>query len=940
MTTVPRRLATLNANHRTRPRLSPSLAFVALAVVILLIACGDPSADSFLEDARSSLAKGNSQEAIIQLKNALQQKPDLAEARLLLGKALLDDGEVQAAIVELRKAWDAKLSAEQVIPPLTQAMLAGRQYQMIIDEFGSLELKTPAAQADLKTQLAWAHMSLGNAGKAQAALQEALRTAPNHPPALVLQARIAAFSKHNDEAVELIDKALAAAPLDPQAWYQKGEILLLSKRDLKGAVEAFRKALSIRPNHLPSRSGLISALLEQRDLKTAGEQWAELQKSMPRHLQTAFLGAQLAFASEDYKRANELIEQVVKVVPENVSVLQLAGTIQLSSGALLQAERSLNHALSLQPNSPFTRHRLAQTLIRIGQPAKAVAVLRPLIDAKDSNPQTYALAGEAYILAGNLDQTRANFEKAVTLDPENQSNRTFLVLAKQNSIGLQGTVTELKNIAASDKGTNADLALISVLLMNRDTDRALIAIDAVERKLPGNPLPLNLRGRVQLTRQDVAAARASFERALAIDPVFVPAAASLANLDLAKNDTPAAKKRFEAVLATDPKNLDAQLAMVQLGELENAPKSEIISRLVSAIQSNPTEPTPRLLLINKHIAQRELSLAISAAQDATTALPDQTELIDALGRAQMMNGQSQLAITSFNKLVALEPKSTRPLLRLAGVQVMEGNRPAAEQSLRRALGLAPNLLEAQQSLVKIAMADKRPDDALLVARKVQEQRPNDSVGYDMEATIEISRNNRAGAENVYLKAIKARPRTHLAIKLHTLKSNDRQGAEADKMAADWLARYPKDLEFLGYLGDLAMVRGHYDKAETLFKSLAALQPGNAAALNNVAWTLVKQGKPGAQDYAERALKLYPNNPGLMDTLASVLAAEKQLTKALEVQKQALKLAPTDAAIRLNLAKLQLEAGDKAAASAELKTLEKLGPQFPAQAEVSRLLKTL
>lgn len=940
MTTVSRNAAPFRTHNRVRNRFSLSLAFVLPAAIVLLVGCSGPSADSLLQDARISLSKGNTKEAIIELKGALQQKPNFADARLLLGKALLDGGEVPAAIIELRKALDTKLLTDQVVPPLMQAMLGERQYQMIIDEFGPVELKTPAAQAALKTHLAWAYMSLGNADKAHAALQDALRSVPNFSAALALQARIAALAHRTDEALLLIEKAVAEAPSDPQAWFQKGEILLLSKKDPKAAMEAFRKALSIQPNHMPSRSGLISALLEQRDLKAAGEQLVELQKSMPQHLQTAYLGAQLAFASQDYKRATELVEQVEKIAPSNVPVLQLAGTIHLSSGALPHAERSLNRALSLQPNSPFTRRHLAQTLIRMGQPVKAIVILRPLIDANDSDPQTYALAGEAHILDGNLDLARANFEKAVSLDPENQSNRTFLTLAKQKMVGIQATVTELQKIAANDKGTNADLALISVLLKNKDTDRALTAIDVLEHKLPGNPLPVNLRGRVQLTRQDVAAARASFERALALDPVFVPAAASLANLDLANNDAAAAKKRFEAVLAVDPKNLDAQLATVKLRELERAPKSEISSRLISAVQSNPTEPTPRLLLVNHYIAQRDFSAALSAAQEATTAVPDRADLIDALGRAQMMNGQSQLALISFNKLVGLEPKSTRPLMRLAAVYLIDGNRAAAEQSLRRALGLAPNFLEAQQSLVKIALADKRPDDAVLVARRVQEQRPNDSVGYDMEAAIELSRNRRTVAENVYLKAIKARPRTNLAIKLHTLLLTGRQAAEAEKMATDWLARRPKDLEFLGYLGDLAMVQGRYDKAERLFKSLIELQPDNAAALNNIAWTLVKLGKPGAEDYAERALKLSPNNPGLMDTLASVLAADKQLGKALEVQKQALKLAPNDPAIRLNLAKLQLEAGDKAAAAIALRALEKLGTQFPAHAEVTRMIKAL
>lgn len=917
------------------------LSVAALMVVVgLLLACTEPSTESLLKGARSDLIKGDSKSAAIQLKSALAQTPGSGEARHLLGLALLNSGETEAAIVEFRKALDRHHAVDEVIPPLARTMLANRQYQKLVDEFAATELSGAIAKADLKTSLGYAYASLGNSTKAQEAIQDAIKAVPDFPATLALESRIAVVERRGDDALKLINRVVVATPNDPQAWFQKGEIHLLGKGDNAAAVDAFRRALNLQPTHLPARAGLVTVLLGQRDLKGASEQVAEMRRTLPQHIQTAYFDAQLAFANQDYKRAIELIEVVQKSAPKNLQVLQLAGTIQLANGGLLQAERLLSQALALQPNLPFARRRLAQTLLRMGQPAKALATLQPLLTKGDEVAQTYSIAGEAYIQTGNLEQARASFDRAVKLEPRDPTNRTFLAMSKRKSAGIEATVTELQSIAEKDLGTNADLALITLLLSNKSFDRALAAIDVVERKLPDNPLPANLRGRVHLMRADAPAARLNFERALAIDPVFVPAAASLANLDLLDQNTEAAKKRFETVLAVDPKNLDAQLAMVKLRDFEGAKKSEIGDLLAKAVQSNPTEPAPRLQLVEHLIAQREFKLALTAAQEASSVLPDQADLADALGRAQLIAGDTQQAIISFNKLSGLEPQSTRPSLRLAGAHLAGGNRSAADLHLRRALSLVPDLLEAQQALVRIALADKRPDDAVPIARQIQVQRPNDSVGYDLEAAIEMARNNRAGAENVYLKAIKARPRINLAIKLHTLLSTNRQNAEADKMAADWLARYPKDPEFLGYLGDLAMAQGHYDKAEKLFKSLAALQPANAAALNNIAWALVKQGKPGAQDYAERALKLFPNSPGLMDTLATVLAAEKQLAKALDVQKQALKLAPNDAAIRLNLAKLQLEAGDKVAASAELKTLEKLGKQFPAHAEVARLLKTL
>ena len=422
--------------------------------------------------------------------------------------------------------------------------------------------------------------------------------------------------------------------------------------------------------------------------------------------------------------------------------------------------------------------------------------------------------------------------------------------------------------------------------------------------------------------------------------MHLPAVTSLARLDLEDNNPSAASKRFEAVLAVDPKSLDALLALAKLRAAESGPKSEVTGLLANAVEFNPNEPTPRLLLIDQYIDQRNFKAALGAAQEANTALPDRADLVDALGRAQMTAGDSQQAINSFNKLAGLEPKSTRPFMRLAAVQLLASNPAAAEQNLRRALALVPNFLPAQQSLVKVAQANKRNDEAVVVARTVQQQRPNETVGHDMEAAIEDSRNNRAGAVDVYRRALKKYPAAIMAIKLHTALLRAEQATEADKLATAWIADHPKDTGFVAYLGDQAMVRSQYDQAEKHFRVVIAMQPKSAAALNNIAFAMVKQNKPGATKYAEQALTLHPSTPGMMDTLASALAAEGQLPKALEVQKQALVLAPNDPVLRLNLAKLHVQAGDKPSASAALKALEKLGTQFPAQAEVANLLKAL
>jgi predicted Zn-dependent protease len=92
--------------------------------------------------------------------------------------------------------------------------------------------------------------------------------------------------------------------------------------------------------------------------------------------------------------------------------------------------------------------------------------------------------------------------------------------------------------------------------------------------------------------------------------------------------------------------------------------------------------------------------------------------------------------------------------------------------------------------------------------------------------------------------------------------------------------------------------------------------------------------------AEKANQLLPDQPALMDTLAWVLALDNQVPRAVELQKRAMAKAPQDQGLRLTLAKIYLQGGDKAQARTELEALAAQGEKFGAQAEVKQLLSTL
>ena len=64
----------------------------------------DPAAQEFIQKAQDYRDQGKLKHAVIELKNALQENPENAEARLLLGQTYLDLTKGPAAEKEARRS--------------------------------------------------------------------------------------------------------------------------------------------------------------------------------------------------------------------------------------------------------------------------------------------------------------------------------------------------------------------------------------------------------------------------------------------------------------------------------------------------------------------------------------------------------------------------------------------------------------------------------------------------------------------------------------------------------------------------------------------------------------------------------------------------------------------------------------------------------------------
>lgn len=911
----------------------------ALLLALMLGACGGESTESLIASSKEYLAKKDTKAAVIQLKNALQKNPKLAEARFLLGTALYENGDLTGAELELRKALELKHPLDAVAPVLARTMLGLGQTKKMVDEFGNVTLPSGESQAALKTSLSAAYAGLGKVDEAKKLLAEALAAHPDYEPARLADIRETIAQQDIQGAKAKIDAVIAQHPTNAEAIFMKGTLFAM-EGDSAAALAQYQKSIEVKSNFLPAHTAIIFSLLQSNNMDGAVKQLDALKKIAPKSPQTYFLDAQLNYQRKEYKTARESAQQLLRFSPNNPNSLQIAGAIEYQLGSYLQAETYLTKAIQSAPKLVLARRLLVANYLRAGQPAKALETLHPVIGDIDKDSAFLTLAGQAYLQSGDAAKAADYFTKASKLDPENATKKTSVAVAHLAQGNTESGFQELQQISAEDKGITADLALITAHLKNNHLDKALQAIDVLEKKQPDNPATYNLRARALLAKKDIAGARKNFEKALAINPTFFPAVASLATLDLADKKPDDAQKRFEAVLSADSKNTQALLALAELKSATNGNAGEVNALLDKAVSAAPTDVAVRLAQIQNHLKNKDNKKALTAATNAAAALPDKAEILEALGRIQQISGDLNQASITFGKMASLEPASATPLLRLAEVQFANKSKEDAVKSLKKALEIKPDLLEAQRALIQIAMENKNTNEALAIARNVQKQRPKEAAGYLLEGGIYSVNQTLPQAIDIYRTGLKASQSPDLAIKLHATLFNSGNKAEAEKLATAWLKEHPKDVGFRMYMGDLATGAKNYGQAVQHYQSALSLQPNNALILNNLAWSSGQIKSPKALEYAEKANELAPNQPALMDTMAMLIAEKGDTAKAIELLRKAISIAPQAASIQLNLAKVLINAGKKDDARRELEALAKLGEKFPSQGEVSQLLKSL
>ncbi|MBF0140382.1 MAG: tetratricopeptide repeat protein [Magnetococcales bacterium] len=315
------------------------------------------------------------------------------------------------------------------------------------------------------------HMQAGRLHEAGHCCLEVLGTQPNHPRALHLLGIVAHQSGRHDDAVTLLQLAIANQGDVPEAHNNLGNAYKALGR-LEEAQLSYDRALELKPDYANARNNLgtvLQALGRHGDaivhfeqalaqlgpvppiLYNLGNAYLELGRSdeaITNYRHALRLAPQFPDALTNLGRAlasqgktDEAMEQMamaLKIKPDHVDALVNLGLALSDSGERDEAIRHFRAALDHQPDHVVANHGLGVALQKLNRLEEAAECYRRTLELDPKHYTAMNNLGVALLEQKQLDQAALWFEKAIATAPVHDSalawNNLGVARQNQNSI--------------------------------------------------------------------------------------------------------------------------------------------------------------------------------------------------------------------------------------------------------------------------------------------------------------------------------------------------------------------------------------------------------------------------------------------------------------------------------------------------------------------------
>jgi tetratricopeptide (TPR) repeat protein len=433
---------------------------------------------------------------------------------------------------------------------------------------------------------------------------------------------------------------------------------------------------------------------------------------------------------------------------------------------------------------------------------------------------------------------------------------------------------------------------------------------------------------------------------LATEKDSTAARQTLAALFVGSNDLQAAKPLLQQMLAADADNIGQSLAQLYPLLAKHSDKNAVLVLVKELTKPYEQRPEAHLAVAEAALAVNKYDAALSEIREAMRLRPDWEA--GALFQAQLLNRESHAkALDYLKSFLATYPKAQEVRLGYARQLINDKKFPEARAEFQHLLDDNPNnadiavtvaLLSVQMNDLDVAEAQlkrvleldyKDPDAVRFHLGQINEERKR----YDEAAKwyLSVEEGEQYVSAHAHYAFILAKQDKLAQAREHLQKlepQNDAQRVQILQSEAQ-LMREAKDYQESfailrkaldvqpdqpELLYDVALAAEKIDRidiVETNLRRLIVLKPDHAQAYNALGYTLADRTDrlTEARGYIEKALKLSPEDPFILDSMGWVEYRLGHFAQGLQYLERAFQQRP-DPEIAAHLGEVMWAKGDK------------------------------
>ncbi|MDT0603797.1 XrtA/PEP-CTERM system TPR-repeat protein PrsT [Thalassotalea castellviae] len=890
--------------------------FTAGLLIVLTFSCSSPEDPAeLIVTAKSKILSGNSNTAIILLKNAIKLDPKSAEARFLLGQIYFKNNDFLSAEKEFNRAVTYGFNSPELTILMAKILLAKGNNLEVVKLLENNEYDNEDNIIRSNFILGKALLNLDQAEKSKIVFKQSLDINKEHPLSILGEIILDAHDNAEDTALTKLDSLLNISPELSEAWLLKG-VLLSKQKSYLASAKAYEEYHKLNTNNFAIRTLIADNYLKANAYQLAESHLQALLQINDNHPTVNILLSQVKYITGDYKEAKILAEKALNVTKNGLAQM-IYGLSSFKLKNYEQAYYQLNAIADDLPKTHDVQKVLAVLQVKLGYLDEVAGTIDDINNLSPADSSFFASVGIEYANKGDTESAISMFNKANSLAPNDPSILTQLAAIKllnHDEVGGKNALSKAIELVSDFEAAN--IALAKLHLKNNDIAKAVNVAETWLAKSPSDITAMLLRGHIAMKENAPNIAKRFFNDVYKIEPMNQTALFNLAVVSREMGDYKQSNNYLDELFTINLEIPKAyRLAINNAMKLNNAESLEV--KLNNIILKNPDAFWPRIILARRLNIQKNINSALDILNGVNNIANAPHEYFLTYVNLLIENGKKSELKALYEKWQLAQPENPRAYLTY--VSILE-NEKAYEQALNVVkIGLSKDALKTNFQLQAYEAYYLIMTNQLEVAsqkvNRLKAIKPNHPYLLRIQGQLELALNNFNDAAKYLNRSYLSNQKVSTGLLLVSAYKENNNSELAITFLTNELAKNENLDVYRRLLAELYIEKSPNLAIENYLK-LIEKNPEDVISMNNLAWVYLKNQKVNlAEKYIKKATLYAPNHPLILDTYGIVLIKQLKIDKAIETLEKANKMMPKNVEIMKHLSEAYSLNGQKDLASA-------------------------